>query len=397
MRWAIVLRSMMSLAAWALVPADAHASDELGGCGYRALMFGVEQYKSDEWQDLESPVRDVKLLGQTLKEQYGFEVSIVSNPTRQGILDALEEMQAEVEPCESVVVYYAGHGERDDAMDTGFWLPSDATRSKSTWISNGDVADRLRALPVQHVLLIVDSCFAGTLVRAVDLVRRGGDDASGPMRLASARSRMVFTSGGVESVVDTYRDTGNSTFAFFLQQTLMNARARYVTFSEVFPEVRALVMQNVPQQPRFGALYGVQHEGGTLVLINHESVGEASLALERREPPTRRWNPWLMGGGLVVAGAGAAMATDSGLWLLSNRDIFTVTANGILPDTVEDGSRFSARRLESIIGYGLVAVGSVGVSAGAARIWLGPAGVGVTWSVAPSEWRARVGESRRGR
>ena len=34
------------------------------------------------------------------------------------------------------------------------------------WVSNDDITDMLKVIPAHHILVVADSCYSGTLVRA---------------------------------------------------------------------------------------------------------------------------------------------------------------------------------------------------------------------------------------
>ncbi len=300
---------------------------EIGLCGYRALLIAVASYDDARIGSLDTPGNDVEALEEVLKQRYGFRTEVLRDPTREQVLRSLEAIEKEVADCEAVVVYYAGHGVYDEATKEGYWLPADASEdSRTNWVSNADVASSVNALGAQHVWLVSDSCFAGSLFRS----SRAAAPAEPPAvatarRLARKESRWVMTSGGMEPVVDQYRD-GLSVFAYFLRQELADAGSRYVTPEALFPRVRELVSINAGQIPQEGAFPG--HEGGTMVLV-HTEVGVppddrvarvAPVDREgpevRRDPPAQEVGPtvpsgWLVGGlgvGAVVVGLGVVVA-----------------------------------------------------------------------------------------
>lgn len=256
----------------AMASTTALAQDEIGLCGYRALLFAAQRYADPRITDLDTPNRDIELVASVLRERYGFVAETVPDASRARILDRLERLRSEVRDCDAVIVYYAGHGELDDELQSGFWLPVDARHdSKATWISNHDVASRVKALPARHVLLVADSCFAGSLFRGLDLPeRRTVEGQARATRLAARQSRTVVTSGGEEPVADKYGASGASVFAYFLHQRLTDAETRYVTPDDWFGDVRDRVMDNAHQQPRLGRLFGAGHEGGSLVMVNQQ-------------------------------------------------------------------------------------------------------------------------------
>ncbi len=263
----------------------------LGGvCGYRALLFAVQDYDHRGIPDLGTPKSDIQALGEVLKRRYGFAVERHHDPTRAQLLDRLLELHDEVEACDAVVVYFAGHGILDDKLSTGFWLGRDADpKSNTTWISNDDVARRLVTLKARHVALVVDSCFGGALItRETRGLRRAGT-AVAPrdvQELLGRSSRWVITSGGEELVVDDFQDRGTSVFAHFLLQELESAKGPWVGLDSLFPPIRQLVGANSDQVPVQGPLKG--HLGGALVLqVEGAEPPKAEPAPRHPEPGVR--------------------------------------------------------------------------------------------------------------
>lgn len=255
--------------------ASAFAQDEVGTCAYRAVLFAAQSYADPAVPDLATPNRDVELIAEVLRDRFGFRTEVFPDATRQVILDRMERLQGEVAECDAVVVYYAGHGELDDKLGSGFWLPVDARHdSKANWISNDDVASRVRALPARHVLLLADSCFAGSLFRGIEPapVPAGTDALARARRISALKSRVVITSGGEEPVADQYLQSGASVFAYFLHQQLAAGGGRFVTPEDWFYAVRDRVLDNAHQQPQLGRLFGAGHEGGALVMVDPTSA-----------------------------------------------------------------------------------------------------------------------------
>ena len=273
---------------------QAEVGPEGAGIGitrYRALLFSAQDYgASSGIPDLGSPDRDVSEIGRVLRERYGFEVEVVTQATEAAIISRLDALKASSGDGDAVLVYFAGHGMYDEAEARGYWLPVDAEVGQtSRWVSNDDVAAKLRAIPARHVLLVVDSCFSG-MFRDVPRPTAAVPDLAPLRALAGKRSRVVVTSGGNEPVSDRGRD-GMSVFAYFLREALEAVPGRYVVLDTLFPELRARVQQNAPQTPQQGVFQGAFHEGGQLVLQN-QTAAEGTLVAARvdRAAAERRCN-----------------------------------------------------------------------------------------------------------
>jgi len=58
-----------------------------------ALVIGTDKYQSDHWKPLNNPVLDATDIATILQNEYGYEVTLLTNPTRIQILDALAQLK----------------------------------------------------------------------------------------------------------------------------------------------------------------------------------------------------------------------------------------------------------------------------------------------------------------
>jgi hypothetical protein len=90
--------------------------------------------------------------------------------TKQGILNALDEIASQASATDQVVIFFAGHGWRDRDTTAKCWkyylIPYDATFASAA--ERGIVIDDLRtvlgALPAQELVLILDCCHSGGMM-----------------------------------------------------------------------------------------------------------------------------------------------------------------------------------------------------------------------------------------
>jgi TPR repeat protein/uncharacterized coiled-coil protein SlyX len=173
---------------------------------YHALVIGNNDYAN--LPDLKSAVEDAKAVAALLRNQYGYKVTTLLNADRYAILSTLNKLREELTEENNLLIYYAGHGELDRVNDRGHWLPVDAEPgSSANWISNIQITDVLNAMLVRQVLVVADSCYSGTLTRAALSRLDAGMSNSAKHKwvklMASKRSRVVLTSGGLEPVLDS--------------------------------------------------------------------------------------------------------------------------------------------------------------------------------------------------
>ena len=150
----------------------------------------------------------------SLKGKYGFKTKLLLNAKKDETLDAIISFTDNAKD-DNLLIYYAGHGQLDKKQKRGYWLPKDSGSKKdSKWLSNNRIKDEILSSEAGQILLIVDSCFSGSLTRS------SGDSKSVERlnqpridRLLSKKTRLVITSGGnedgkVEAVIIDENENG---------------------------------------------------------------------------------------------------------------------------------------------------------------------------------------------
>ena len=134
----------------------------------RAVLIGNTSYAN--FVDLETPIRDIRAIGNLLTEKYQASVRYVENGTRAEIIKELAELSSYAKPNDRVLIYFAGHGELVNKEEEGYWLPTDADADIDTnWISNSYVKRKVRSLAADNVLIVADTCFSGAMTRGISL------------------------------------------------------------------------------------------------------------------------------------------------------------------------------------------------------------------------------------
>jgi len=137
------------------------------GGDYYALLIAVQDYEHHPYpKNLLFPKTDVETLQRVLTEHYVFEsgnIESLLNPSRQDIVRKLFELSEKLTENDSLLIFYAGHGQKDGKNGKGYWMARDFNSHKpETWLSHADVRDWIARIPSKHVLLVSDSCFSGT-------------------------------------------------------------------------------------------------------------------------------------------------------------------------------------------------------------------------------------------
>ena len=169
------------------------------------------------------------------------------------------------------LLYYAGHGHLDEAANEGYWLPVDAeSDDPSNWLQNDTIVAQLRAMEAKHVMVVADSCFAGsltrtTLTRALKVKPRSPEYHSELQRISNKKSRTALTSGGLEPVLDSGSD-GHSVFAGAFISALENNDG-VLDAHMLFIQVRDNVRNNSSQNPEYSPIYETGHDGGDFLFV----------------------------------------------------------------------------------------------------------------------------------
>lgn len=233
--------------------------DNIGN--YFALIIGINQYEDRRIPQLDNPIRDAKILKNTLVQKYTFEnnnIIYLENANRKSIFKALVDIKSMIGKNDNLLLFYAGHGFYDKEMDSGYWLPSDSEKdNKSEWISFDDVIHHLRAITSKHTLVISDACFSGGFLkeRSLTLSEKAMTD------LYQVPSRKVITSGNLTTVPD------ESVFMKYLVKTLNENSEPYLTEEMLFDKIKIPVVNNSDTTPLIGVLSKTGDEGGNFIFI----------------------------------------------------------------------------------------------------------------------------------
>jgi len=230
---------------------------------YHALVITNQQY--DKLTPLKTPHGDGDALASILRRDYGFKVTQLRDANRGMTLDALDRLVERLTPSDNLLIFYAGHGHLDPATGEGYWLPVTANpKRRSEWISNSDVTDTLRATVAQHVLVISDSCFSGTLSRNAGAgLKVGLDKKSYYKKIASRKSRTSLSSGGLEPV-DDGGAKGHSVFAGALIDALSRNDEALLEGETLYNAIKRPVALNssATQKPMYSDVRTTGHDDG---------------------------------------------------------------------------------------------------------------------------------------
>ncbi len=131
-----------------------------------ALVIGNSQYEN--LPPVPSAETDARAMEALLRDQYGFQVTLLLNAKNAKILSTLYALSQNLAENDNLVVFYAGHGRRDLRTRRGWWLPVDAapdSEARTNWLPNQEVSDRLALIPARHILVLADASYVGDITR----------------------------------------------------------------------------------------------------------------------------------------------------------------------------------------------------------------------------------------
>lgn len=221
-----------------------------------ALLFGNNDYRAPI-PPLETPIHDVEEIGKVLEKQFGYEVRLKKDNTKQDIIKALRQLAHDATVNDSVIIFYAGHGYLIEETKRGYWIPLDANaKDPRNWVSNTDISQLLASIPARQILLVSDSCYSGSLTKEqkIDISKTQTGEIYG------LRSVLAFSSGGEEPVSDEGNDD-HSIFAWSLLKELKTME-KQTHGREIYRRVHRTVSQEYPQEPQYGAVTSAGHANG---------------------------------------------------------------------------------------------------------------------------------------
>lgn len=257
-----------------------------------AVVIGIDTYRY--WPKLNYAVNDAKAVRETLIQKYHFKpeniISLLNEEaTREKILSTLGDFLGNpdtIKKEDRVFIFFAGHGttrKLPSGRDLGYIIPVDADLQnyQGQSISMTNFQDISEAIPANHVLFVMDSCYSG-----LALTRGGAFKTENYIREVSRRkSRQMLTAGGMNEQVADNGPNGHSIFTWTLLQGLEGQadlnNDGFITASELASYIGPSVSALSKQTPAFGNLQG--SEGGEFVfepMQETEFLSELSKQLD---------------------------------------------------------------------------------------------------------------------
>ena len=172
-------------------PAPVYKPDPAGSGEKYALLIGVEKYQSRDIRPLSFTLRDVNALQKTLPAS-GFAPShifamtsdlppiSVDYPSNVNIIKRLDSFSRKLQPNDTLLIYFSGHGFQEENGGQNFWGSVNADVSslatlKITAVSLEALRDALKGLKAAQLILIMDCCRNNPFTRDTS---KGGTDSN---------------------------------------------------------------------------------------------------------------------------------------------------------------------------------------------------------------------------
>lgn len=255
--------------------ADAIAAEKPAG-RHTALLFATNRYHAaSKWGPLSNPVHDARTIAHDLASKFGFDTTVLVDPTLAQIFDALLELKKRTYgPDDQLFIFFAGHGHYDEGMGMGYLVAQDSKPFSEdpylneSYLPHAMLENMVAGIESRHMMLVLDACFGGTFRDAIGSGGTRGEEYEDVdvntfiTRKMQHRSRLYLTSGGKEYVPDG-RPGAHSPFARRFLEALREASAsnKVLTISQLRARVEGL-----RPEPKSGE-FGDHEPGGDFLFI----------------------------------------------------------------------------------------------------------------------------------
>ncbi|MBK9017680.1 MAG: caspase family protein [Saprospiraceae bacterium] len=171
------------------------------------LVIAIDNYEDSAFSSLNNAKLDAEKFVAVMREKYGFilfkTLYLMVKPIEKYCEASLITYQL-LTVSDNIIIYFAGHGAINPKTKKGYWIPSDATNSVGDYIPNSTIIDAVEGIEAQHILLISDSCFAGTFLTQT---REKADNHYS--KLAEQKSRWLLRQEEKKTVSDGQPGVGS--------------------------------------------------------------------------------------------------------------------------------------------------------------------------------------------
>jgi hypothetical protein len=242
------------------------------------IAIGVDEYEDSYFTELKSCKRDINNFTKVLVDYYQcFKWKNIkklpdAQATKENILKEIQNFSRIKKASEwNLIIYFAGHGDfekKRKGEGIGYWVPFDAKNGKlQTYVSFEEVKSAISHSDLHHILIICDSCHAGSLFSYYR-----ADNSFVPKNY-KIKSRWGLTSGRKERVTDGTMRTP-SPFSEVLVQVLKlySKQNNTLTIKELQVTIERKFEEFFPNETQMPVSYplevwGYEHNEGQFAFI----------------------------------------------------------------------------------------------------------------------------------
>jgi hypothetical protein len=339
-----------------------------------ALIIGIGSYQHQPSKNVPSTVADAQELAKVLRDPIycGYpenQVTLLSDSsaTRASILSALDDLADRINPEDTLLLFYSGHG--DYSADGVYQLTTHDTQLEQghvktgTAISQTELLDKLRLIPASRLVILINACHAGEISQVLGPDQQPFTGQPLPQQTAEAllstgEGRIIITA--CRSGQASYIGQGSLTiFAQALTDGLrgqaFSGRAGYISVFDLYTHLYFTIEEKVERLIPAPLRQGKKMQEPELTIL--KGVGPYPIALYRgsktlgdfptdhlppKETTPRQVNParsqWAFEQSL--SGAGAVAISGS----LTNSPVTTGTNNTVTTsghDTFQAGGNLT--------------------------------------------------------
>ncbi len=234
-----------------------------------ALVVGVSRYHS--FSQLPTAARDAETMAHVLKHVAGFdEVLVLADPDATKLAEASEYLFADKEPGDLVLLYFSGHGVKDERGQLHLAVPNTRKHAsgelvRATAVSCRHIHDTMSASRSRRQVVILDCCFSGAFAEGIAPKDGGHVDLRGQL---GGEGRVVLASSGSTQYSFDASTSGLSTYTQFIVHGIASGEADLnhdgqITVDELHEYARARVQAS---QPAMNPQILPTREGYTIVI-----------------------------------------------------------------------------------------------------------------------------------
>ncbi len=223
-----------------------------------ALLIGINDYQNIP--SLNKAVGDAKAMSETM-ERLGFKVTLVLNPTRRKLNQAITKFRSAIQPGDTALVHYSGHG--IEISGRNFLLPADIPKPnsgeqdliESEGLSLNKMIDRISSSGAAVRIFVIDAC------RDNPFAKEGTRSLGGTRGLAEVKTTagtFIFYSAGFgQTALDSLGPDDKATTSVYTRTLIETIQKPFPHIGSVARKVRQKVeiLANSIGHTQFPAYY----------------------------------------------------------------------------------------------------------------------------------------------